>query len=90
MHRKRTHDAVGILGKSFQGQNGVVRLDDDVRYLLLIRKHRVGLDQLLGESEQFTGGCEMEVADVRWKWLMFVESSIKTMYKPMMWHLLGS
>ena len=44
-----TYHTVGVLCQSLEGQDGVIRLHDNIRYLFLIRKHRVRLDQLLGK-----------------------------------------
>lgn len=43
-----TYDAISIQNESFECQDRVVRLHDDVRRFLLIREHGVSLDQFLG------------------------------------------
>ena len=48
----KDNDAVGVLGQSAQGEQGVVGLHDDVAGVLAlrVREDRVGLDQLLREA----------------------------------------
>ncbi len=43
-----TYDAISIQNQSFECQDRIVRLHNDVWRFLLIREHWIGLDQLLG------------------------------------------
>jgi len=48
----KDNHTVGILGKSLQGEDGVVWLNDHIRHFIQVREHRIRLDQLLRESDE--------------------------------------